>query len=99
MRKEGDKENMDDLFYRLYYRERVGRLSQAILLQLATPDVAPRYNLTLEDIGELLQEFVEEAENNKLCHHMYKSMYFCTRKKGHKGCHSQDRLLKWERDA
>lgn len=82
-----------ELFLRLYYRERVGRLAQTLALQAQTPEAGV---MTTKEIADHLARFVKEAEDEKLCHNMCKDMYFCNRRRNHKGQHSEDGVLFWD---
>jgi hypothetical protein len=87
---------MNEQFFLLFYRERIGRLAERLSSQSRAPDVG--HDLKIEEISGLLQGFVEEAEDESLCHDVHKSMYFCTRRKGHEGNHCEHGALSWERD-
>lgn len=95
----------DPLFFRHFYREAVGRLARELL----DGRTFGRYEyvkgkrrhrpLTLKMVGEFLSSFVNFAEDDGLCHSSCKLMYFCERKKGHKGRHTAaDGGLGWSED-
>jgi hypothetical protein len=84
---------MNKYFYRLFYKERISRLAGRILSEFRCPDIGK--TLSLNDVGTILDEIVKEAEDDSLCHDICKGMYFCNRKKRHKGNHSENEALFW----
>lgn len=94
-----------ELFFRLFYRERVGRLAGWLLSVSEAKKVARKkrkkivtspYHWSTEQVGEFLRKFVHRAEDETFCNDICKDMYFCDLKKGHKGKHSEGPgLLSW----
>ena len=92
--------NQEDraLFLLLFYRERITRLAGRLQLQ---EDVKRKmrekhrrhatkgYGLRIDEIAAFLIEVVQRAEDETRCNDICKSMYFCDRKKGHKGKHRE----------
>ena len=79
-----------ELFLRLFYRERVGRLAQALRTN-ETLSTAMR-GMHKRAIAATLEEIVIRAEDDCKCNDICKSMYFCDREKGHKGLHRENKL-------
>jgi hypothetical protein len=86
-------ESPDELFFRLYYREKVSRLAQTLDSHVKTPQFGV---MPMTEVVDALSRFVREAEDEDMCHDMCKNMYFCTRKKGHRGRHSENEMLFWD---
>jgi len=86
------------LFLLLFYRERLGRLSQrlesqegakAALRKRHRKNTLSEWDLNPAQIGKFLMDFVRRAEDDTRCNDLCKSMYFCDRKKGHTGKHGE----------
>jgi len=91
------------LFLTLFYRQRISELLTRLRDQKATGHL-PKFkswNLSMDEVIACLQHHNQRAEDESRCNDICKGMYFCDRKKGHKGMHSEDvirkgdRLLKW----
>jgi sugar-specific transcriptional regulator TrmB len=91
------KTKIPDLFHRLFYREHLARLAQRLDLQERTKrsKKLEGLNLTIAQISAMLEDLVRRAEDETLCNDNCKGMYFCDRKKGHKGKHSEGGRLTW----
>jgi hypothetical protein len=98
------------LFLTLYYRERIsrlaGRLNDQEAHRLVMRKRRKKNTLKFEDLdakqtAEYLASFILRAEDETRCNDICSSMYFCDRKAGHKGQHSEDvvvpgdEALKW----
>ena len=80
----------------VYYRDLKGRQAREEEIRNANPNKpVPSPCLTVKEIGQLLQSCVREAEDDSICHEIFKGMYFCDLPKGHKGMHSEGGLLHW----
>jgi len=86
------------MFLLLFYRERIGRLVQRLQAQDGYKQVIRRkhrrdtlqgHDATLPLVAEWLADFIRRAEDDTRCNDLCKSMYFCDRKKGHKGKHGE----------
>lgn len=84
------------LFLLLFYRERISRLAGSLIDNAAYKKVIRKkhkksilgvYDWSTEQVGQFLAEFVRRAEDETRCNNICKSMYFCDKKKGHKGPH------------
>ncbi len=84
----------DPAFQRWFYKQRLSSLVQTLELQQSLK--RPKYALRLKDVARLLTDFVERAEDGTRCNAECKNMYFCDRKKGHKGRHAEGKGLIWD---
>jgi hypothetical protein len=51
--------------------------------------------IALQEAAAILEDYIARITNDKLCDDNCKNMYFCERKKGHKGRHSETGLT-WD---
>jgi tRNA U34 5-methylaminomethyl-2-thiouridine-forming methyltransferase MnmC len=79
----------------------VGRLAQRLgseaeykklLRKRRKRDSLKEFHATVPQIAEWLEQIVRRAEDETFCNNICKSMYFCYRKKGHKGLHREGAL-------
>lgn len=87
-----------EMFLLLFYRERVARLAQRLESQEGSKRALRKrhkkntladLDLNMDQVAKFLLEFIRRAENPDICNDICKSMYFCDRKKGHKGRHGE----------
>lgn len=87
-----------EMFLLLFYRERVSRLAQrlrsetdykAAIRRKHEKDKLKEHDATVPQIAEWLGQFIARAEDETRCNDTIKSIYFCDRKKGHKGNHGE----------
>lgn len=90
------------LFLMLFYRECLTRLAYrlksqvqyaAIMKKQRARNRLKKNDLTVKQVAELLKSFVSFAEDDTLCHDDCKGMYFCERKRAHRGKHRADGLV------
>ena len=85
------------LFLLLFYRESLARLAQRLDLQEGAKAAVRKrhqkntreWDLNPKQISVFLYEFIRRAQDDTRCNDLCKSMYFCDRKKGHKGKHGE----------
>ena len=79
------------LFLTLFYRERLARLAQYLILQEGAGN-DPRFRdlkLSAGQIADLLYGFIRAAEAPDRCLDDCKSLYFCEKRARHRGRHKE----------
>lgn len=91
-----------ETFLLLFYRERINALVsrlqtqegyKAIVRQRHQKNKLADNDLDLLQTAKLLKDFTDRAEDLTLCNDICKGMYFCEKKRGHKGAHSEYGLM------